>query len=121
MEVCYEDVIDTKRIVGLHYLREAGAEIKDEDLAYAMLSGLPETYDALTMTLASLENEKFNSVEVRKALTMEYDRRMSKCEDEQQKNEIAAYQTKKDKPNASGKSTKSGKCFSCGRQEYFAK
>ncbi|KMQ86904.1 retrovirus-related pol polyprotein from transposon tnt 1-94 [Lasius niger] len=96
MEVCYEDVIDTKRIVGLHYLRETGAEVKDEDLAYAMLSGLPETYDALTMTLASLEDEKFNSVEVKKALTMEYDRRISKCEDEQQKNEIAAYQTKKD-------------------------
>lgn len=77
------------------YLREAGAEIKEEDLAYAMLSGLPETYDALTMTLASLEDEKFTSTKIRKALTMEYDRLMSKCKDEQQKNKIAAYQTKK--------------------------
>lgn len=59
------------------YLREAGAEVKDEDLAYAMLSGLPETYDALTMILASLEDEKFTSAEIRKSLTMEYDRRMS--------------------------------------------
>lgn len=41
------------------YLREAGAEIKDEDLAYGMLFGLPETYDALTMTLVSLEDDKF--------------------------------------------------------------
>lgn len=76
------------------YLREARAEAKDEDLA--MLSGLPETHDALTMTLASLEDDKFTS-KIRKALTMEYDRRMSKCEDEQSKNEIVAYQTKKGK------------------------
>lgn len=103
------------------YLREAGAEVKDEDLAYAMLSGLPETYDALTMTLASLEDEKFTSAEIRKSLTMEYDRRMSKCEDEQQKQEIAAYQTKKGKQNISSKPTKSGKCFSCGKQGHFAK
>lgn len=103
------------------YLREAGAEVKDEDLAYAMLSGLPETYDALTMTLASLEDEKFTSVEIRKSLTMEYDRRMSKCEDEQQKSEIVAYQTKKGKQNISSKPTKLGKCFSCGKQGHFAK
>ena len=66
-------------------LREAEAEVKDEDLAYAMLSGLPETYDAFTMTLASLEDEKFISVKIWKSLSMEYDRRMSKREDEQQK------------------------------------
>lgn len=103
------------------YLHEAGAEVKDEDLAYAMLSGLPETYDALTMTLASLEDEKFTSVEIRKALSMEYDRRTSKCEDEQPKHEIAAYQTKKGKRNISEKSTKLVKCFSCGKQGHFAK
>lgn len=72
-----------------------------------MFSGLPETYDAFTMTLASLD-DKFTSVEIRKALSMEHDRRMSKCEDEQTKNEIAAYQ-KKGKQNAHNKSTKSVK------------
>lgn len=103
------------------HLREAGAEVKDEDLAYAMLSGLPETYDALTMTLASLDDDKFTSVEIRKALSMEYDRRMSKCEDEQTKNKIAAYQTKKGKQNTPNKSNKSSKCFSYGKQGHFAK
>lgn len=76
-------------------LREAGAEVKNEDLAYAMLSGLSETYDVLTMTLASLEDEKFTSVEIRKSLSMEYDKRMSKRE--QQKQEIVAYQMKRKK------------------------
>lgn len=103
------------------FLREAGAEIKKENLAYAMLSGLPETYDALMMTLANLEDEKFTSTKIRKALTMEYDRRMSKCKDEQQKNKIVAYQTKKGKQNFSEKYTKSGKCFSCGKQGHCAK
>lgn len=102
-------------------LREAGAEVKDEDLAYAMLSGLPDTYDALIMTLASLEDEKFTSVEIRKSLSMEYDRRMSKREDEQQKQEVAAYQIKKGKQNTFGKPNKSGKCFSCGKQGHFSK
>lgn len=85
-----------------------------------MLSGLPETYDALTMTLVSLEDDKFTSVEIRKALTMEHNRRMSKC-DEQTKNKVAAYHAKKGKKYVSGKFTKSGKCFSCGKQEHFAK
>jgi len=102
-------------------LREAGTKIKDEDLAYAMLSGLPETYDALIMTLASLEDEKFTSVEIRKSLSMEYDRRISKREDEQQKQQVTAYQMKKGKQNTSEKFNKPGKCFSCGKQGHFAK
>jgi len=101
-------------------LREAGAEVKDEDLAYAMLSGLPETYDAFTMTLASLEDEKFTSVEIRKS-SMEYDRRMSKRENEQRKQDVAAYQMKKGKQNTSEKFNKPGKCFSYGKQGHFAK
>lgn len=86
-----------------------------------MFSGLPDSYDAFTMTLASLKDEKFTSVEIRKALTMEYDRQMSKCEDEQQKHEIAAYQTKKGMQNTYAKINKPGKCFSCGKQRHFAK
>ncbi|KAK2577711.1 hypothetical protein KPH14_007152 [Odynerus spinipes] len=53
-------------------------EMKDEDLAYAMLSGLPDSYDSLTMSLANLEDQKFTSTEIKKSLLMEYERRMSK-------------------------------------------
>lgn len=54
-------------------LCEAGAEVKNKDLEEcAILFGLPETW-CPTITFASLE-EKFTSIEIRKALTIEYDR-----------------------------------------------
>lgn len=70
------------------------------------------------MTLVSLENEKFTSTEIRKALIMGYHRLTSKCEDGQQKREIIAYQTKKGKQNTSNKPDKLRKCFSCGNQGF---
>jgi len=40
-----------------------------EDLAYAMLTGLPaDSYDALTMFLANLDKDRFTSNEIKKAL-----------------------------------------------------
>jgi len=46
-------------------LKEAGHEIKDDDLAYAMLSGLPDSYEGIVMTLANLDDSKFKSSKIR--------------------------------------------------------
>jgi len=48
-------------------LKQAGAEVKDEDLAYTILAGLPNTYENLHMTLASLPDDKFISAEIIRA------------------------------------------------------
>ena len=80
------------------YLQDAGSEMKDEDLAYAMLSRLPDSYDALTMSLANLEDGRFTSNEIKKALLMEYERQISKDQDQNQehkKDEMSAYQVNK--------------------------
>jgi len=104
------------------YLRAAGCDVKDEDLAYAMLTGLPDSYDALTMSLANLDEGRFTSNEIKKALLMEYDRRTSKNETQDTKSEVAAYQVNKSntKQNAHKPST-SHKCFKCGKLGHFAK
>nr|XP_034195290.1 uncharacterized protein LOC117611448 [Osmia lignaria] len=102
------------------YLRAAGSEVQDEDLAYAMLTGLPDTYDALTMSLANLEDHKFTSVEIRKALLTEYERRMSKSEESNNQSEIAAYQTGKQKLQRNTKTNTAFKCFQCGKPRHIA-
>lgn len=56
-------------------LTEAGAEVKDEDLAYILLADLPDSYENLNMALA-LPDEKFTSTEIKEALLAEYDRRV---------------------------------------------
>ncbi|UYV82277.1 hypothetical protein LAZ67_21001547 [Cordylochernes scorpioides] len=43
------------------HLREAGAEMQDQDLAYSMLAGLPESYDGIIMTFSNVEDEEFTS------------------------------------------------------------
>lgn len=57
-------------------LTKAGAEVKDEDLAYVMLAGFPDSYENLNMTLANLPNEKFTSAKIKRVLLAEYDRRV---------------------------------------------
>lgn len=59
-------------------LKEAGHEIKDNDLAYAMLAGLPENYDAIVMSLANLDDDRFRSSEIKEILLTEYERRAVK-------------------------------------------
>jgi len=54
-------------------LKKAGYEIKDDDLAYAMLSGLPNSYESIIMTLANLEDSKFKPSEVKGTLLSEYE------------------------------------------------
>ncbi|UYV78997.1 hypothetical protein LAZ67_17000580, partial [Cordylochernes scorpioides] len=43
------------------HLREAGAEMQDQDLAYSMLAGLPESYDGIIMTFSNVEDKEFTS------------------------------------------------------------
>jgi len=73
-------------------LREAGAEVKDEDLAYAILAGFPDSYENLNMTLASLPDDKFTSAEINRVLLAEHDRRQSRFGDktESQKEALTA-------------------------------
>lgn len=59
-------------------LKETECEVKDEELAYAMLSELPNSYESLTMSLANLEDERFTSSEIRNTLLNEYERRQTK-------------------------------------------
>ena len=100
------------------YLHDAGSEMKDEDLAYAMLSGLPDSYDALTMSLTNLEDAKFTSTEIKKMLLMEYERKVSKEQDQEPKGELSAYQVnKKSRSSESKKGDK--KCFNCGKVGHF--
>lgn len=51
--------------IAANNLREIGPKAKDEDLAYALLAGLPENYENLNMILAILLDEKFNSAEIK--------------------------------------------------------
>lgn len=105
------------------YLQDSGPEMKDEDLTYAMLSGLPDSYDALTMSLANLEDDKFTSNEIKKALLMEYERQVSKDQDQDQEHkrgEVSAYQVNKNIRQTDIKKTDK-KCFNCGKAGHFAK
>lgn len=58
-------------------LKEVEYEFRD-DLAYAMLSGLPDAYDGIVMTLANLDDDKFKSTEIKEILMNEYERRAMK-------------------------------------------
>nr|XP_012150565.1 PREDICTED: uncharacterized protein LOC100882346 isoform X5 [Megachile rotundata] len=61
-------------------LREANVEVKDEDVAYVMLSGLPDCYENINMSLANLPDDKFTSIEIKRVLLEEYERRMSRLD-----------------------------------------
>lgn len=59
-------------------LKEAEYEIKDDDLAYAILSDLPDSYEDIIMTLVSMDDYKFKSLEIRGILLPEYERKTAK-------------------------------------------
>lgn len=105
-------------------LREAGAEVSDEDLAYALLSGLPDSYENLNMMLANLPNDKFTSAEVKRVLLAEYNRKAAKeIEGESSKEALLVHggsENKKGKQRADNKN-KSVICFKCKKNEHFAK
>ncbi|UYV83679.1 SLC30A9 [Cordylochernes scorpioides] len=43
------------------HLKEAGAEVDDQDIAYSMLSGLPDSFDTLVMSFGNVEDSDFTS------------------------------------------------------------
>lgn len=57
-------------------LREVGYEFKDEDLAYTMLTGLPDEYDGIITTLANLDEEKFKSAEIKEVVRTRHVKRI---------------------------------------------
>ncbi|UYV72637.1 hypothetical protein LAZ67_10000129, partial [Cordylochernes scorpioides] len=55
------------------HLREAGCEVKDEDLAYSMLAGLPDSYDGIIMNFGNMTDDEFTS-------SKHYQRKVSKSD-----------------------------------------
>ncbi|CAK9816510.1 Retrovirus-related Pol polyprotein from transposon TNT 1-94 [Anthophora quadrimaculata] len=111
--------------VATRNLREAGAEVKDEDLAYAMLAGLPDSYENLNMALASLSDDKFTSAEVKRVLLEEYDRRISRLDRTTEHFKEALYVNKKTEKNESKPSGNNFKqlrtCFNCNKVGHIAR
>ncbi|UYV69877.1 hypothetical protein LAZ67_7001058 [Cordylochernes scorpioides] len=62
----------------MDHLKEAGAEVDDQDIAYSMLSGLPDSFDTLVMSFGNVEDSDFTSNKVRNTLLTEYERRSSR-------------------------------------------
>ncbi|UYV81355.1 hypothetical protein LAZ67_20000905, partial [Cordylochernes scorpioides] len=60
------------------HLKEAGAEVDDQDIAYSMLSGLPDSFDTLVMSFGNVEDSDFTSNKVRNTLLTEYERRSAR-------------------------------------------
>ncbi|UYV78581.1 ADAT3 [Cordylochernes scorpioides] len=55
-----------------------GAEVDDQDIAYSMLSGLPDSFDTLVMSFGNVEDSDFTSNKVRNTLLTEYERRSAR-------------------------------------------
>ncbi|UYV83621.1 hypothetical protein LAZ67_23001719 [Cordylochernes scorpioides] len=60
------------------HLKEAGAEVDDQDIAYSMLSRLPDSFDTLVMSFGNVEDSDFTSNKVRNTLLTEYERRSAR-------------------------------------------
>ena len=83
-------------------LKEADDEVKDTDVAYMMMAGLPESYDGIVVQFNTVEDSKFTSIEVKKALIVEYERRVTRSEE--QDGAKGAYYTR----NSGGETRQSG-------------
>ena len=44
---------------------EAGAEVKDDDLVFVLLAGLPDSYENINIPLENQSNDKFTNSEVK--------------------------------------------------------
>ncbi|UYV79556.1 hypothetical protein LAZ67_17003106 [Cordylochernes scorpioides] len=96
------------------HLREAGCEVKDEDLAYSMLAGLPDSYDGIIMNFGNTRDDEFTSSKVRQVLLTEHERRTTRKEDSSKK----VLQVNKHQNNSSTDSRK--KCYQCGKIGHIA-
>ncbi|KAK9305304.1 hypothetical protein QLX08_003655 [Tetragonisca angustula] len=109
-----------------NYLREvAGAEAKDENLAYDLLDGPPESYGSLNMILANLPDDKFNLAEIIRVLLAEYDCRCSRQEVHTGKHKEALYATRRLNQQHPNKEMDREKlkqivCYKCNKVGYFA-
>lgn len=100
------------------HLVAAGSDMKDEDLAYAMLTGLPESYDSLTMAMANLSDDKFTSATIKQALLNEYERRVARKSNGKVGSDVEAYQTTK--TSKSTRTDRSVKCYKCNKPGHIA-
>ena len=106
-------------------LRDADAEVKDEDLAYAILTGLPDDYENLNMALASLPDDKFTSAEIKRVLLAEYDRRQSRLDVRTDSSKEALVMNKRNEDKKT-KTTGNEKyklltCFNCRKVGHLAR
>ncbi|UYV68970.1 hypothetical protein LAZ67_6001864 [Cordylochernes scorpioides] len=96
------------------HLREAGCEVKDEDLAYSMLAGLPDSYDEIIMHFGNMTDDEFTSSKVRQVLLTEHERRKTRKEDSSKE----VLQVNKHQNNSSTDSRR--KCYRCGKIGHIA-
>ncbi|UYV70290.1 K02A2.6-like, partial [Cordylochernes scorpioides] len=96
------------------HLREAGCEVKDEDLAYSMIAGLPDSYDGIIMNFGNMTADEFTSSKVRQVLLTEHERRTTRKEDSSKE----VLQLNKHQNNSSTDSRR--KCYRCGKIGHIA-
>lgn len=101
-------------------LKEAGHEVRDDDLVYAMLSGLPESYEGIIMSLANLDETKFTSSEIKGILLTESERRSVKGTNIASKQKEAYHQVKVTPRRTTEFKKEERKCLKCGKPRHIA-
>ena len=104
-------------------LREAGSEVNDKDIAYSMLSGLPESYEGIIMMFSNMSDEDFTSIKVKQTLLTEFERRDERSKINVIKEALhsgSSRSIQRDKYEPS-KRKFMGKCYKCGIAGHIAK